>query len=120
MRSAAAFVARPFRDWQDGARIVVRVAWDDGAEQRATLEIDAPTVRERAAFGLIKWHLMELGRTLLTANSVRARAWGGEVRHRLVQDRSDPDAGRPRMPRGATRCASCRPTTAHHRPRSRR
>lgn len=86
----AAFVARPFRDWQDGVRIVVRVAWDDDAEQRATLEINAPTVRERAAFGLIKWHLMELGRTLLTANSVRARAWGADVRHRLVQDRSTP------------------------------
>ena len=85
-----AFEARPFRDWQDSVRIVVRVAWDDDAEQRATLEIDAPTVRERAAFGLIKWHLMELGRKLLTVNSIRARAWGAEVRQRLVQDRSDP------------------------------
>ncbi len=88
----AAFERRRPVDGAAPVSTVFRVEWADGARHRATLPTDAATVRDDAAFGLLKAYLMRQGRAFADSADPALRAWGAELRHRLANDRSHPDA----------------------------
>ncbi len=67
------------------AHALVRIEWSDGASHRAEINVDAEG-RGWRADGLIKGFLLDQGLDLTREPEADLRAWGAELRHRLLRD----------------------------------